>query len=38
MYVKTNDVWDFVATAPLEIAKDGWKYSFGCTRRSLVAQ
>jgi hypothetical protein len=42
MYVKTNDVWDFVATAPLEIGKDGWKYSFGCTRRmtkpSLVSQ
>lgn len=42
MYVKTNDVWDFVATAPLEIGKDGWKYSFGCTARmrkpSLVPQ
>jgi hypothetical protein len=42
MYVKTNDVWDFVATAPLEIGKDGWKYSFGCTNRmrkpSLVPQ
>ena len=42
MYVKTNDVWDFVATAPADSQKDGWKYSFGCTNRmkkpSLVAQ
>jgi len=42
MYVKTNDVWDFVTTAPADVTKDGWKYSFGCTKRtskpSLVAQ
>ena len=42
MYVKTNDVWDFVATTPADAQKDGWKYSWGCTKRmtkpSLVAQ
>jgi len=42
MFVKNNDVWDFVATAPADVQKDGWKYSFGCTKRmtkpSLVIQ
>jgi len=41
MFVKTNDVWDFVTSAPADVTKDGWKYAFGCTKRSkpsLVAQ
>jgi hypothetical protein len=32
VFVKNGDVWDYVLTAPAQIAKDGWNLGFGCPK------
>jgi hypothetical protein len=34
VFVKTNDVWDYLLTTKQELTKDGWELAFGCTRHS----